>query len=389
MATAIDDLNTSLNNVETEFEQYKQGVNYFIDHVTHLEPTIKLPALAFSECYAVCFGDSNTMPSPPSGYGNAFNALCSYLQPKNYKSYGVSGATIQNGIGTYPTVSAQISGANDFPADEVGLVFFMAGINDFHYGTYDAGAFGSAVRSTVQAIHAKFPNALIVSAMDCGRELPNARMLLYCEAMKRNSVVVGAGYKTVFVPLVDFATQTSLWYNQNHYGSTGAYAIAARVINTIFGAGQGYTPAPRITEDNYTSTNQGLNNSYDFRVQTVTTVDPWTLTRRDRTHILTLTTFNGSSLSGGSDGSAIVRVPGYWGPGARRIGTQGEYAPAFMLRSTGSYVNTVQLHNLTPNSLAADEEPTIEVRLPYFAGETWTNARGFIDFESIITMLDT
>ena len=288
-----------------------------LDALEALEPEIKLPALAFSESYAVCFGDSNTMASPPSGYGNAFNTICSYLQPKAYKSYGVSGATIQNGIGTYPNVSAQISGANDYPAEEVGFVFFMAGINDYHYGTYDATAFGSAVRSTVQEIHAKFPNALIVSAMDCGHELPNGRMLLYVEAMKRNSVVVGSGVKTVFVPLVDFATQDSLWYNQNHYSSTGAIAIAARVINTVFGAGHGYTPAPKYTEDNYTSTNLGLNNAYNFRVQTITTIDPWTLVRRDRTHIVILTDFNLGDVTGSGETAAIVRVPGCWVPAMR------------------------------------------------------------------------
>lgn len=384
----IDALTAGLATANTDITALKQDMEEVAATFDDLDAVTKYPAMAFSKSYAICFGDSNTMPNPPTGYGNAFNTLCSYLRPRDYKSYGISGATIQNGIGTYPVVSSQIAGANDFPASQVGLVFLMAGINDYHYGTYDATAFGSAVKSTVEAIHTKFRNALIVCAMDCGGDLPNGRMMLYNEAMKRNSVIVGSGYKVVFVPLVDFATQANLFYNANHYSSTGAYAIAARVINAIFGIGQGYTPAPRITTKSPTATAPGLNGAYNFNTVTETVIDPFNLVRRDRTRILTRTTFNGGDVTGGSSGSAIVRVPGYM-RSAELASQEGGYRPATMLRSTGSYINTVNLVNVNANDTTGAYEPEIEVRLPYYSGETWTNARGFIEFEGVITILDT
>ena len=353
---------------------------------TSLPAFVKYPAMAYTDSYIIAFGDSNIMPNPPSGYGNFFERVCSYLQPKGHKSYGVSGACFQNNIGSYPVIQNQIAGANDYDADKVSIVFLMGGINDFHYGTYDTGAFGTAVRNTVSAINAKFPNALIVSMFDGGHQLPNGRMFLMQEAMKRNSVAVASGIRTAYVSLADLCLQSSLWYNQNHYGSTGEIAIACRLINKLFGGGIGYTPAPKRTRTTYTSSSPGLNGAYNFAVDTITTIDPETLVRRDQTRLYTMTNFN----VGTDPASGIVQVPGMYNPALIEAGAT--YVPVSMLRSQNlSCINVASLTNVTPNQAGdgGHDEPEILIKLPYTSDETWTNYRGYLEFESIITMSDT
>ncbi len=359
-----------------------------LEEGTTLPDFVKYDAKKFANSYIVCFGDSNTMPNPPSGYGNWFETISAYLAPKGHKSYGVSGATIQNNVGNYPAVSNQINGANDFPTDEVSLVFMMAGINDFHYGTYDQGAFGSACKSTIQAIHAKFPNALIVSMMDCGHQLPNGRMLLYNEAMQRNVTIIGSGYQSIFVSMADMSLQNNLWYNQNHYSTTGSYAIAARLMNAIFGSGNGYTPAPRRARTNYTSSSQGLNGAYDFSVDSVTTIDPFNLVRRDHSRIYFKTSFN----KGNAPASGICNIPGVYDPAF--IETGAAYVPVMMLRNGAqSHINVAALTNVTPNQAGdgGNDEPYIIVKLPYAndGDEVWTGERGYLEIDSVITISDT
>lgn len=356
----------------------------------------RFPSHDFSSLRALCFGDSNTMETPPSGYGNIFSTLCSWLGVKSYKSYGISGATIQRGTSTSSVVIDQLTTAAAAESGtEVGLVLFLAGINDFHYETFDVGSFGSAVRETVQAIHAQYPHALIITCMDCGSQLPNGNLLLYNETMKRNSIIVGSELHTCFVPIVDMCLQSNLWYNANHYSQTGAYAVAARILNSIFGCGQGYTPAPKYTESNYTSSNVAINGAYNFTAQTLTTIDPWNLIRRDKTHILTRTNFNSGNITGGSTGAALVRVPGMFYPNKRGgFPTEASYGPMFMIKNAGgSFINCCQLVNykatISSSYVSASYDSQIEIRLPYLSGETWTNARGFLDFETTITILDT
>ena len=375
---------------------YAQGITIgtLADAVDDLEagttlPTfVKYDAKKFANSYIICFGDSNTMPNPPSGYGNWFETVKAYLAPKGGKSYGVSGATIQNDIGGYPTISNQITSANDYPADQVSLVFLMGGINDFHYGTYDQGAFGAACKNTVQAIHSKFPNALIVSMMDCGHQLPNGRMLLYNEAMQRNVTIIGAGYQSIFVSMADLSLQASIWYNQNHYSNTGAYAIAARLMNAIFGAGNGYTPAPRRTRTNYTSSSQGLNGAYDFSVDSITTIDPVNLVRRDHSRIYFKTSFN----KGTAPASGICNIPGVYDPAFIEAGAA--YVPVMMVRNGAqSHINVAALTNVTPNQAGdgGNDEPQILVKLPYAndGDEVWTGERGYLEIDSVITISDT
>ncbi len=346
---------------------------------------VRFPAQRFTDTYALCFGDSNTLENEPSGYGNWFRVFCQWIGVKGYKSYGVNGATIQNDIAGYPAISNQIPGANDFPANEVGLVFLMGGINDFHYGAYDAGAFGAAVKSTVQAIHTKFPKALIVSLMDCGMQLPNGRMLYYNEAMQRNTTVIGSGYKSIFVSLADLSLQTGLFVNQNHYNGTGAYAIASRLMNAMFGEGPGYTPAPRRTVTEYTSGSRFPGyNSYNFRIDSLITIDPDTLVRRDKSVITLYTSFNG----GNDPTSGFCTVPGMYHPGSS---DDARYVPVFMLRDGDrSKVNTGKLYNLTPNNAGdgGHDEPNIQVELPYYSDESWTYWRGCIQIDTTITITD-
>lgn len=347
---------------------------------------VRFPAQRFTDTYAICFGDSNTLENEPAGYGNWFRVFCQWIGVKGYKSYGVNGATIQNDIAGYPAISNQIPGANDFPADKVGLVFLMGGINDFHYGTWSQGDFGAAVKSTVQAIHTKFPKALIVSMMDCGKQLPNGRMLVYNEAMQRNTTVIGSGYKAIFVSLADLSLQDDLWANQNHYAGRGAYAIAARLMNAMFGEGPGYTPQPKRINLQYDSGDPNDDyGSYNYQVNSLITIDPDTLVRRDHSVITTYLNFNaGTDPVGG-----FCDVPGMFDP-VRHVNAAG-YVPAFMIRNGSQCkINAVKLYNLTPNNAGdgGHDEPRIRVELPYFADETWTNWYGNIEIDTEITTAD-
>lgn len=348
---------------------------------------VNFPAQRFKNTYALCFGDSNTLEAEPSGYGNWFRVFSQWVGFKGYKSYGVSDACIQNDIAGKPVISNQIPGANDFPADKVGVVFLMGGINDFHYGTYDADSFGAAVKSTVQAIHSKFPKALIVSMMDCGHQLPNGRMLYYNEAMQRNTTVIGSGYKAIFVSLADLSLQDNLWANQNHYAGRGAYAIASRLMNAMFGEGPGYTPAPRRTRTSYTSGSSFSGyNSYGFTIYTLTTIDPDTLIRRDHNHIFFDTGFNAGSNPGGG----VCRIPGAYEPA--RSGSGATYIPLLMFQSGNqSRVNTAAITNYNMNNAGdgGHAEPEMIVKLPYYADESWAGSYGYIDLVTEITISDT
>lgn len=348
---------------------------------------VRFPAQRFTDTYAICFGDSNTLENEPAGYGNWFRVFCQWIGVRGYKSYGVSDACIQNNIAGKPVISSQIPGANDFPANQVGLVFLMGGINDFHYGTWSDGDFGAAVKSTVQDIHTKFPKALIVSMMDCGKQLPNGRMLMYNEAMQRNTTVIASGYKAIFVSLADLSLQSNLWANQNHYAGRGAYAIAARLMNAMFGEGPGYTPQPKRTSVRYDSSARCPDyDSYDFQIDSITTIDPDTLVRRDHSVISTYLTFN----AGNDPTSGFCEVPGTFHP-VLTVNSAG-YIGATMLRNGSQCkINAVKLYNLHPKNAGdgGHDEPTIRVELPWYGDETWNNWYGTIIIDSIITIADT
>ena len=349
---------------------------------TSLPAFVKYPAMNFTNSYAVCFGDSNTLETEPSGYGNTFHRICDYIRPKNKKSYGQNSAAFQNGITGCPVIGDQIAGANDFPAAEVGLVFVMGGINDYHYGTINATAFGNAVGSTINAIHTKFPNALIVAAMDSGSRLPNGTLLLYQAAFARGAANNTSGAPVVVVSLADIPLQESLFVNTNHYNGLGASAIATRVINKVFGGGTGYQiAAPRRTVKHYTSGDTGENGAYNFYVATVTTIDPDTLIRRDWHRICTETTFN---AGGSSSAAEFCKLPGTYQP-AYYFGDNGTFAPMTLLRNTGSKDIVMKLENVYRDT--PTKEPYFTVKNIY--DETLTNYRGYMEFETIITMWDT
>lgn len=346
-----------------------------------LMPQMKYPAKAFSASYAVCFGDSNTIASPPSDYGNTFNRICDYLHPKNKKTYGQNNAVFQNDISGKPVIMDQISGANDFPASEVGFVFLMGGINDYHYGNTDATAFGTAVGNTVNAIHAKFPNALIVAAMDSGSRLPNGMMLLYQASFSRGATNNTSGAPVIVVSLADIPLMETLFVNVNHYNSLGASAIASRVINKVFGGGTGYQIRPRREAKHYIASDPGPNGAYNYYAATLTTIDPDKLERHDWHRIYTETTFKPGASSSAAE---FCTLPGTYQP-AYYFTDNGGYMPFSLLYSTASTIETVLLENVDRQVLT--KEPKITVKNIY--NKDFSGKRGYLEFTSHITMWDT
>ena len=70
---------------------------------------VNFPAQRFTNTYALCFGDSNTLEAEPAGYGNWFRVFSQWVGFKGYKSYGVSDACIQNDIAGKPVISTRSS----------------------------------------------------------------------------------------------------------------------------------------------------------------------------------------------------------------------------------------------------------------------------------------
>lgn len=352
-----------------------------LENGTTLPDSVKYPAKQFNDSYAVCFGDSNTIASPPSGYGNIFNRICDYLHPKNKKSYGENNATFQNDIAGHPVISDQVANANDFPANEVGFVFLMGGINDYHYGTTDATAFGAAVGNTINTIHTKFPKAIIVAAMDSGSRLPNGMMLLYQASFSRGATNNTSGAPVLVVSLADIPLSEDLFVNTNHYNSTGATVIATRVINKLFGGGTGYQIRPRRFVKHYTSGDTGPNGAYNFYVASITMIDPDKLERTDWHRIYTTTDFNPGNSSSAAE---FCELPGTYQP-AYYFGSDGGYMPFSLLYSTASTTEAVLLENVDRQTLT--REPKIIVKNIY--NKNFSGKRGYLEFTSRITMWDT
>lgn len=173
---------------------------------------------------AVMFGDSNTLATytdatPMEKLNDMFGMTGT--------NYGVSAATFTE-LSSYPTIKDQIDARS---ADAtVTWVFFIGGINDYHYNNGGVAAFTTAFADTLKAAHAKYPNAVIVSAFDGGHQYPNGLMFDYMRASMQ-----GFDFPHLVVPTADLCLVDSWWTNQNHYNTDGMNRLVSRIGRTITG----------------------------------------------------------------------------------------------------------------------------------------------------------
>ena len=173
---------------------------------------------------AVMFGDSNTLSTytdatPMEKLNDMFGM--------NGTNYGVSGATFTE-LSSYPTIIDQINARST--DNDVTWVFFIGGINDYHYNDRDVSGFSTAFKAAIEAAHAKYPNAVIVHAFDGGHQYPNGLMFDFMrETMQAFS------FPYLSVPTADLCLDDSLWNNQNHYNTDGMNRFVSRIARTITG----------------------------------------------------------------------------------------------------------------------------------------------------------
>ena len=174
---------------------------------------------------AVMFGDSNTLSTytdatPMEKLNDIFGM--------DGTNYGVSAATFTE-LESSPTIIDQISARPK--DDDVTWVFFIGGINDYHYNGKDVNGFSTAFKGAIEAAHAKYPNAIIVHAFDGGHQYPNGLMFDFMRETMQSFT-----FPYLSVPTADICLDDSLWYNQNHYNTDGMNEFVSRIARTMIGA---------------------------------------------------------------------------------------------------------------------------------------------------------
>lgn len=173
---------------------------------------------------AVMFGDSNTL----STYTDATPMeKLNTIFGMNGTNYGVSAATFTD-LDSSPTIIDQISARPK--DDDVTWVFFIGGINDYHYNDKDVSGFSTAFKGAIEAAHAKYPNAVIVHAFDGGHQYPNGLMF---DFMRETMQAFPFPYLSV--PTADICLNDDLWHNQNHYNTDGMNVFVSRIARTMLG----------------------------------------------------------------------------------------------------------------------------------------------------------
>lgn len=223
---------------------------------------------------SVAFGDSN-MWGQSYTTTNIYHRICNLLGC-TYNNFALSSAGFEPVLDV-DTVRQQIENESTVTASDVRLVFIMAGINDFHYGSHNYATFGDAVDGALAAAVNKYTNALVVVMFDGGSQLPDASMLNYHLIMARRAAWRD---RCIYVPLSDLCTQSNLWYNQNHYNDTGAVIVASRVKCCILGGS--IVPAlPKRRSQAYDVTDATVSGYYGTEWVCNTVIDPINFTRTD------------------------------------------------------------------------------------------------------------
>lgn len=173
---------------------------------------------------AVMFGDSNTL----STYTDATPLeKLNDIFGMSGTNYGVSSATFTE-LSDHPTIIDQINARTT--DNDVTWVFFIGGINDYHYNDKDVSGFSTAFKGAIEAAHAKYPNAVIVHAFDGGHQYPNGLMF---DFMRETMQAFAFPYLSV--PTADLCLDDSLWNNQNHYNTDGMNKFVSRIARTMLG----------------------------------------------------------------------------------------------------------------------------------------------------------
>ena len=319
------------------------------------------------------FGDSNTVPSyinePDRWYATVAKALGA-----NYSNHGQSNTCWQddvpNGGGGYRgDFRAQIAAQPQ--DDDCKLVMIMGGINDFHYGTYSPTNFSDAIWETVKAAHTKYPNALIVSMMDCGSQDPCANLLHYARAiMIRGTASTSTlGICALAIPTSDLFVEPSYWYNTNHYSQQGNNKIARRILTSLFGNGQNMGSGTAYRHKDFTTDNPTTTGYYNCGWECITKVDPILCIREDEVTIYFNPYFanNDTSITTVPAGSVIMDdIPALDCTHGSDSMTR-EYYAAFSVRSTGGtvYFHYLPLDYIGLNYDQVTESPKMNVRIQY------------------------
>lgn len=204
-----------------------------------------LKILNFEHAESIGFGDSNMQGTYfDINYGSTrdqciYGQICNLLGCEYYNR-GINGAHFESDPtkyhNTWTYIGDQIDNA---PASEtMSLVVVVGGINDFHYADSNYWHFVDCIKTCVDKIIAKFPNAYILLIWDQGQQEPNQQMLRYAKAMTqvaKDYAVQGVHIIAPFTSDLCFNPGTNgYYYNQNHFNPTGTLEIAKRSIAALF-----------------------------------------------------------------------------------------------------------------------------------------------------------
>ena len=271
-----------------------------------LSTTAVMPANAFKNKKSICFGDSNGWGQMSYLEANIYRRICNKLGC-TYNNKAVSNATWQSGInvgGVTNDFGMQIDAES--ADNEVALVVIIGGINDFHYAPINVTNFGNAIISVLNKAKNKYPNAVIMTIFDGGKQLPNENMLYYQQVLSvRGSDVASP---VVNVPTLDICLNDTRFYNQNHYNDSGCEVVASRAVKSLFG-GTFPLEVPLSQRNIATSTAdaQGYSGLY---TNTFTFLDPLTFTRVDRITLYFATNFTHTSNTVIPASNTIINAAG-------------------------------------------------------------------------------
>ena len=363
----LNDLADIMVNNYNDFQSFVNDIN---------------PATLYANTEIQIFGDSNTVPNyiteSNRWYATVANALgCTY------SNHGVSNTCWQDNVsdgggGYRGNFRTQIN-AQTYD-ESVKLVMICGGINDYHYGTFDISSFSQAVSDTISAAHAKYPNAVIVSFMDCGSQEPNGKLLQYAKAVMRRgtcstntSAIMG-----IAIPTVDMCSESGFWYNTNHYSQQGHNQLARRILTALIGNGMNGYAATYSKSADFTQASPTSTGFYNCGWLVQTRIDPVLCTRDDDLLLYINPSFaNTDSRSELAANDVIFNdVPVLDCIHGRDSMTK-EYLDALAVRSSSGtiYYNPVPLTYVGNNYDQVTESPKMTVQAQYKVQMSDLNAR--------------